>query len=310
MIHANPGDTITPTAIGFATGLTGTLGLTILDSAGAIVTARSTASIVETPTGDHGDPLYTATRSAPDDAGDYQLYWDDGAGNEAYEDLTVDFDEPPSGSAFATAVDLEARLGITFTAAEETRAAALLQIATGLIQDEAKQTVLLVSGDVLTMKGTSDERIVLPERPVVSVASVQLDSTVLAAGTDWFVDGNELVRVPSTTIFAVSQMLDAGISFPMGTGFGWEKQTLTITYTHGYAADEVPAVCKAVCLEAVARCFVNPGAVARESIGDTSTVYDNNRFAPSGLLLNQDERQTIRRFFGRRARSVTIGAGP
>lgn len=205
--------------------------------------------------------------------------------------------------AFATADDLAARLGIVLTGAEGTRATTLLALASELIQDVVKQKISLVEDDVLSMPGTVEDRIALPERPVVSVDSVMLDDVALTEGSDWYLDGATIYRralVFNPTI----GVLDG--PFLLGSGFGTPLQTLAITYTHGYADDDVPGTVKAVCLEAVVRCFVNPGAVARETVGNTSTVYDNMRFSPSGLLITDDERRTLKRLFGARSLSVPV----
>lgn len=210
-------------------------------------------------------------------------------------------------TAFADHTDLASRLGLTLTTDEETRGDALLAIASGIIQETAGQLIGLVTDDEIEIPGTTDERILLPERPVVSVASVFLGAVELGAGTDWFLDGDEIVRIPSSLTLGVGGLLDTEFTFPLGTGFGWEEQTLTITYTHGYAT--IPSTVKAICLEMVVRVWVNPGSVARETVGDTATVYDNMRFSPSGLLLTDSEQKAIRRLFGRKATSITVAGG-
>jgi len=197
---------------------------------------------------------------------------------------------------FATAAEFAARFGITLTDDEETRADGLLAMASGLIQDEVKQTIALVEDDVLTMPGTSDDRITLPERPVVSIASVELAGTPLVEDSDWYLDHGTIIGT----------IVDD--AWPSSGGFGVPTQTLQITYTHGYDDDEIPGIVKGVCLEVVVRVWVNPGAVARETVGDTATVYDNMRFSPSGLLLTNDESRKLRRFFGDRMRSIAMGS--
>jgi len=209
-------------------------------------------------------------------------------------------------TAFATSDDLASRLGLTLTTAEATRVTTLLTLATGLIQDEAKQTISLVTDDTLSRLGTTDERILLPERPVVSISSVTLDGVPLSPHGAWFQAGNELVSAPGIVIIS-GVSIDDEFGRGFGRGFGSESQTLEIVYTHGYAT--IPASLKAICMEAVVRCFVNPGAVAREASGNTMTVYDNMRFSPAGLLLTDAEKHVIRRMFGRRAKSLSL-AGP
>lgn len=206
-------------------------------------------------------------------------------------------------TAFATNADLAARLGVTFSQAQQTRADALLADASDVIRDEVGQQISEAT-ETITLPGTTDERILLPERPVISVASVELDGTALGEGTDWFLEGNEIVRMPSSLTLGVGGLLDTEFVFPLGTGFGWEEQTLTITYTHGHAT--VPGKVKAICLEMVTRVWVNPGSVAREEVGDTRTVYDNMRFSPTGLLPTDDEKKSLARLFGRKVTSITV----
>lgn len=201
----------------------------------------------------------------------------------------------PGTVQFATPDDLAARLGITLTAEEQTRATALIASASGLIQAEAKQRIERVENDVLTINGTSDERILLPERPVESVTSITLDGTPLSQGADWFLEGNSIVRVASVWS-GVAGVPDA--PFLLGSSFGRPNQTLTITYTHGF--DPIPEVIKAICLEAVVRVWVNPGSVMRERMGSEQTDYHVLAGdAPTGLLLSKAEQRMIRRMFGR-----------
>jgi hypothetical protein len=207
-------------------------------------------------------------------------------------------------TAFASTDEFFQRYGLDDATDEEiARAEGLLAMATALIQDEAEQHIFLVADDEITRIGTTDERILLPERPVVSVASLLLDGQPL---TGWYVDGDAIVRrQPIYWWRQFSSPLEVGgTPFLLGSSFGRPDQTLTITYTHGYATP--PARFKAICLEAVVRVWVNPGAVARETVGDTSTVYDNMRFSPTGMMLTSDERKSIRRLIGTRAGTVSL----
>lgn len=193
---------------------------------------------------------------------------------------------------FATPDDLAVRLGVELTGDEFFRADGLLTLASGLIQDEAKQKIERVTGDVLSVRGTSDERIALPERPVIEITTVKLDGAEISG---WYQDGDELTR---------PTRLHRDAAFPSSL-FGQPRQTLEITYTHGY--DEIPGVVTTVCLEMVVRAWVNPGAVAQERVGDVSVYYANVGYQPTGLLMSIDERRAIRKFFGSRARSVALG---
>ena len=189
---------------------------------------------------------------------------------------------------FVTAAELGERLGIALADDEVTRADALLARASGLVQDEARQTIEKVADDVLTIRGTNEESILLPERPVLDVAAVKLDGVTVDG---WYLDGNLLVR----NGFTVDGLLSG-----LGCGFGSPTQELEITYTHGH--ETPPATVSAIVLEAVTRVWVNPGAVVNERHGSESVQFVQGN--PTGLLLTEGERGTVRRLFGRRAGSV------
>lgn len=210
-------------------------------------------------------------------------------------------------AAFATHDDLATRLGVTLSTNDQTRADALLADASDIIREEVKRGDLNYEIDeTITMRGTSDESIELPSTPVISVSAVTLDGQPLVEGHDWYLDGNMIVRLPVTRAVILDGIADEMSTFPLGTaGFGWPEQTLEITYTHGYQT--IPGKVKTICLEMVVRIWVNPGSVARATVGDTYTVYDNMRFSPTGMQLTDDERKALKRLFGSTVKSVMIG---
>jgi hypothetical protein len=204
---------------------------------------------------------------------------------------------------FATSDDFAARLGLTLTSDEETRAETLLEMASGLIQHETHQTIALVDDDTLTVRSVYDDRFRLPERPVVDVSSVTLtligllNTSFDVPDTQWYVDRDELVRT----------------SFPLGfqqafAGYqrGWlgPLYEMAVVYTHGF--ETIPPIVRSVTLEMAVRAWVNPGAVARESVGDTQTVYDNMRFSPTGLLMTDLEKQLVNDVIGRQSGTVVL----
>lgn len=235
-----------------------------------------------------------------EDAGYFSVNWEavfqNGATqtfpNDGSELLYVSADTPQTVSdALATTEDLQARLGIEFTAAEHVRARELLELSSALIRREAGQHISLVEDDVLTIRGTDTQRLRLPERPVGDVTSVTLDGTVIDA-LGYYVSGDELVRFGwGSTAFGS----------PL---FGYPSQELVITYTHGYAAGDIPGEVVAICLEAVVRVWVNPGAVVSESIGSVQTTYSVS--AVPGLMLTEDERQALNRVLGRSIGQVQL----
>lgn len=208
-------------------------------------------------------------------------------------------------TAFATAADLATRLGLAFDDTETARATGLLEDASGDIRDETGQTIDLVTDDPLEMPGTTDERITLPQRPVVSVASVAIDGAPI---TDWYLAGNELVR-RHTTLVTADALNDgySGYGYGLYRGFGLESQQLSIVYTHGYAADNIPARLKNITVEMVVRVWVNPASVIQENVGPVETTYAPYADPPRGLQLTDSERRALRRLFGSHAGSVWMG---
>jgi hypothetical protein len=110
----------------FPTGLTGTLGVRIIDNAGATTIARVTAGIAEYPA---GSGIYAKTLTSPGTAGQYTIVWDDADDHWAVEDLLVTTEETSaiigSGHLYVTADDLKEILAI----ANETYADLAIQIA-------------------------------------------------------------------------------------------------------------------------------------------------------------------------------------
>jgi hypothetical protein len=109
MIYARPADTFDATTNGAPTGLTGTLGVRVIDQpAGATMLARTTAGISEQPP---GSGIYSVTLIAPAIAGSYLVVWDTGGATPVYasEELQVagvtvaDVVLPPAGSYVSTA---------------------------------------------------------------------------------------------------------------------------------------------------------------------------------------------------------------
>lgn len=180
---------------------------------------------------------------------------------------------------FATSDELASRLGVEFSSEDSTRADGLLETASGLIKDVAKQDLELVEDDVLTRRGVNADRFRLPQRPVEAVTLVKLDGETLAAD-EYYLAGDQLVKTTGV--------------------WGSPLQELEVTYTHGYAA--MPESLKAICIEAVVRVWVNPGAVQSENYGGESVNYGRE----TGLLLTLAEERAIRRAIAGTPKAGTI----
>lgn len=196
---------------------------------------------------------------------------------------------------FASNADLAVRLGLALSVPEQQRADALLASASGLIQDEMKQTISLVPNEVFTRPGSFASRVRLPQRPVVSVTAVTLNALALVKGNDYYVDGDEIVRMRA--------LPDTSFGLP-NVGWGYPWQDLVVTYSHGYAA--IPQLVKNVCMEMVTRVWTNPGAVIQTSIGNEQTVYAPYSAPPRGMMLTEDEKKELGKLLRRHSVSVAL----
>lgn len=115
-MNVAPAATFEATCEGFASGLTGTIGVRILDNAGATTTARVTAGIAEYPA---SSGVYYVSLTAPSTAGQYTILWDNGSttpGNIATEDLVVTYTITSATAAaneYVTVSELKNTLAIT-----------------------------------------------------------------------------------------------------------------------------------------------------------------------------------------------------
>lgn len=88
-MNISPSGTFEAVASGFVSGLTGTIGVRILDNAGGTPLARSTSGIAEYPS---SSGIYYVSLVAPATTGQYTIMWDNGSatpGNVATESLVV-----------------------------------------------------------------------------------------------------------------------------------------------------------------------------------------------------------------------------
>lgn len=128
--------------------------------------------------------------------------------------------------AFATAADLAARLGVTFTAAQEAQATALLGDATAYLQAELGQ--LIEAGTATyTTRWRGESPIHLPQQPVTVVSAVTVDGAALAAASFDFID-QELHLAHRRGI----------------TDFGERTPYVDVTVTFNYGYAVVPAELK------------------------------------------------------------------
>lgn len=166
---------------------------------------------------------------------------------------------------FCAVRDVEDLLQFEITTEEHMASCArAIEEATAAIKNYCHQTIELVEDDEITLDVWAPRwNLVLPEMPVVSVASVVEDGETLVEGDD-----------EDYVLAQYGQLIRRGARWEVG------PQIVTVTYTHGYAT--LPDDVVAVCTRAAARAFqaglranemeAVPG-VASKSLGDFSVSY-------------------------------------
>lgn len=162
----------------------------------------------------------------------------------------------------ATAAELAAVMQAPVDAAAAELA---LASASAVIRRWTRQSITLVVDDVVQLRVIDCGELVLPQRPVVSVAEVKVNSLVL---NDWVLSGDRLLRtggwrrLPGTTTYP-----DPGL--------------VQVKYTHGLA--ETPDDVRAVCLDLASATLANPSMLRQESIDDYSRTFASESLGVGGL---------------------------
>lgn len=193
----------------FPTGLTGSLGVRIIDNVGGTTLARQTTGIAEYPA---GSGIYAVTLTSPGTAGQYSIVWDDGAGHWADDDLlvtSVNLDSVVGdGNLYITVDDLRAILGTTGETYDETAIVLACNSASRGI-DAFKGTWYYPLTQTRKYSCRDRRDLTLPVDDLVSVTSILIDTdgdgsweTSLDADTDYLLEpvNASLDGVPYTQI--------------------------------------------------------------------------------------------------------------
>lgn len=195
--------------------------------------------------------------------------------------------------SLVTVADFAARLGRTFTPAQELQAQALLDDASSVVRAHIRLDISrATTTDTFTMRRADPLLhrcggvVTLPQRPVVDIAAVTVNGT---ATQDWWQEGDEvLVRA-----------------------WSWDQPPaahrapqVAVTYTHGW--DPVPGEIQAIVMQAANRVMVNPSGIRSETVGGESVTY----LIPAvgeylGVLLSNTEKKVLDRY-RRTAASVRL----
>ncbi|HEY9475260.1 MAG TPA: hypothetical protein VIS06_15615 [Mycobacteriales bacterium] len=159
----------------------------------------------------------------------------------------------------------------------------LVETATGVVQGAAGgQRIVEVVDDTVTVMGTSDRWLALPQVPVTAVSSVTVDGSAV---TDWKRFGSRLWR-------------RCGWAAVCG-----EPSEVVVVCTHGYApyAQELQLARKAT-LGLAAAIAPSPGGVQSEAIDDYKIVYA----AAAEREMTEPLRKALRKQYGRRGGTVSL----
>jgi hypothetical protein len=167
-----------------------------------------------------------------------------------------------------------------------------LEMATGLVQAAAGQRIVQVVNDTVTLdldRYDGGTWLDLPEGPVTAVGAVLVGATAV---TDF------------TTQLRRGRLYRA---------YGWRSATLphwnapstvTVTYTHGYAAgDPRLQFARSATLALAAAAYGNPGGATREQIDDYTVQYEA---AAARMEAAPSLAEALRRQYGRTSRSVLL----
>lgn len=199
--------------------------------------------------------------------------------------------------ALASQADIELRLGRDLTAAEAARVEALLQDVSALVRGYTGQNFDLVEDDEVVLRA-SGGTIVLPQRPVLAIASVIAvgGSEALPDFTliDWLFDEIDTIRIgEGACVINLPEVWWDDDGYP---------GTYRVVYTHGYTS--VPGDVLSVVCGILLRSFGNPQGLRSETVGSYSITYAVPATGEGlGLNLTRYEQKVLDRY---RRKTATI----
>lgn len=177
---------------------------------------------------------------------------------------------PVAEQGYPTPTELGSLLQLAI-AANDATALLLIDLAFASVQNEARQRVRPVDGDVVTLEAAPSRVLWLPERPVRAVTNVAVEDVAIPA-TDYRWNARGRLERKS------------------GLWIDTAGTAVTVTYDHGFAT--IPNDIRMAALQAAARTYVNPDGAVQEALGSHSLSYG----ADTGLPLTPEERRIARRY--------------
>lgn len=164
-----------------------------------------------------------------------------------------------------------------------------LEVSTAVVQAAAGQRIVRATTTDGVLWGGADRVLPLPERPVVSVASVTYAGSLLTQGT----------------ASGTWRLAPDGIWRDLGwTECSGEPSQVLVTWTHGYLPeDQGIQLGRGVALSLARGLFVNPEGVVREQIDDYAVAYSE---AQTALEAQPSLVALLRKQYGRKAAMVRV----
>lgn len=129
----------------------------------------------------------------------------------------------------------------------------LIECATGVIQAAVGQRIVEATSTDVKLTGADSPWLDLPQWPVQSVASVELDGAVI---TDWYLRDQKLWRWLGWQAYA------------------YQPSEVVFTYTHGYpSGSQQLQLGRNVCLSLAQAGYGNPTGIKSEAIDDYRVTY-------------------------------------
>jgi hypothetical protein len=213
----------------------------------------------------------------------------------------------------ATTDDVAATLNRALTANEATYAPRLLALASGMVRRYTRQEITATAGDVVTLSGTWNQTIILPQRPVTAVISVVLNGANPSYNAwklihdELFIGTGSFQPDYGTSLWGGTGLWGPSGSSqgPQATGATWQgpQAEVVVTYDHGYTTvpdDIVNEVAGMVALQ-----LVSPVGVDSEMVGGYKVAWAKS---PVGGMSLTAETKSVLNFYRRRNASVTITA--
>lgn len=199
---------------------------------------------------------------------------------------------------FISADDLGTYMGQDLSASD--LATVVCDAACQLIRDEIDQVVNYVSSDEVILQGRQRDLLIVPEVPIVAVASVTID------------DGDPLVEDTDFRVVNERTMIQRLSDGAADSDVVWETDTwITVSYSHGWVVDEnqvdlpnglehVPSSIRMVALSLAAAGMVagrtGVGGVKSETLGRYRYDLDTTNSSAGGMILSPEQCDALYRY--------------